>query len=364
MSLKIKNADYYTTLENIRFNTESKCFEISSLDNKTTLTFEYKPNIPNNTWVPGVVHVFLLDSEYKNAENDVFSIKIDELEDGERLGWVFPIEVLESNDSDFANDDIFNCYRQAAYHSLLTMDFEVNHDTSKISDIYKNKIICVLHRETVKKIPAFDITNYIISLYKYGYLYSSSNINYPEISTSFKNLFIENNNYTTIKLSKSKFNITSDEFTKSLFMKGLINQENILIRFIFLYQIIEHFITIYYDNSFQNCLNEYINGTISKNDFREKINSCSEKNSINHIITTSIIDTTFKQMFLDKHKIFCQSIGQECKKDFAHCIYQFRNIIVHNIRNTVSKENEMKELVEIFEQIIIDILMSYPNNQD
>lgn len=351
---------------NIEFVEEeqNKYYKISSSDNENYINIQYVP-IKISNWDKNLFDIYLFENDYLSAENDVFEIYEKTID--ERLGWIFPITILESNENDYVNHKNLNDYKHIAYQKLLEYNYSIDSlekagDFIKLSEIYGNVIICLLHKNTTSKIANFNINNFLLSFYKNGYLYFNGSFKSKSIydRTSF---VTEKRRNKRIYIENSNFDIFKNGFTKSLFIEHLLQSDNYLVRFIFLYQIIEYFIDIHSEKLFYDHIENYLFNSATKNDFRENINqSSTERQVINDIFNNSKISDDLKTEFNTEVDFFFNDIGKVYRKNsFGDKIYNLRNLITHNIREYTDKHDTLNKINEIFERIIIELLI---NNKD
>ncbi len=350
-------------LDTIEFLQEedSNYFRVSNFEGKG-INIKYIPT-RTSSWNKETFEIYLLENPYLNAENDVFQVYEDTIL-SERLGWIFPITILESNENDYVDFKNLNDYKYIAYQKLFELEKEYVLKTNwnefiSLGEIFGNIIICILCKDTITKIPDFKFENYILSLYKDEYLLLHDT---PKAKAIYdKSAFIsEMRSRKRINLSKSKFDIMSNDFTKSLFKEHLLQSDSFIIRFIFLYQIIEHFIQLEFEKQFQTHLDDFQGGRISKNDLRENLNNSSkERVLISNIISRINISHTLKNEFITECDFLFYDIGQISKETLHDKIYDIRNLLTHRLREVTSKLEALEKIVELFERIIVDLLSKY-----
>lgn len=359
----IKSDNQRSTLSQVQYIEEDvvKYFKITNEEVSEEVKVEYIP-VSKCDWDKERFDIYLLESKYLDAENDVFEVKENTID--ERLGWIFPITILGSNENDFKDYRNLNNYKYISYLKLLELDIKLDYSEAgkflNISDLFPDLIICILSKEATNKIAGFNFNNYTLSLYQYLYLpYNGqkSAIDYYKKDT----LVTEIRGRKSIKLIKSRFDISSNTFTDLLFYKHLIQIDNDVVRFVFLYQIIEHYIQLDFDIEFNKNLELYQKGQLMKNDFKEKINKASkEKESISRVFTDIVISTQIATDFIQECNEIFNVIGLENdEQHLPHRIYSMRNLITHNFREIANHNISLKRVTEIFEDIIVESLINY-----
>ena len=192
----------------------------------------------------------------KIAENDIYQV-YDKKADI-RIGWIFPVYALVSDSHDYAKNEHFLKY---AYVSLMILlqyvlsdkellggEFDLEHDVEEILkkeyDI-DNMVILVTCCSNTVNIPNYDISNYIASLYRYGYTFRGSGNSDAEKKQLDKRI-----NLTS--LSKDIKNV---QYINSLFVDVLPNLSDALSRFITYYQVVEALIFQIHEDKFYRVIN-------------------------------------------------------------------------------------------------------------
>jgi hypothetical protein len=374
MPLKLKdiNNESEVVLDVIKYNSDEglKYFRVYNSENESIgINIKFIPT-SDSDWDKERFELVIFENSYLNAENDVFEVYENTLL-GERLGWIFPITILESNENDFTNKKNLNNYKFIAYQKILERDVTIlkkenTYDFYSLSEIFRESIICLLSKDTIAKIPGFNIENYLLSFFGYGYLilneYSKSKSIYDK--TSFQNEMRKDRSRVILK--KSNFDINTDFFIKSLFKDHLLQSENYLIRFVFLYQIIEYFMDLEFNNQFDNCIEDYKKNDIAKNDLKESILSVSkERFLIKKVINRILLSTSLKDEFIQECNFLFEDIGFKSNKDnLSDKIYDLRNILTHRLRELTSKTKSLEKITEIFERLILEMLINYNAEDD
>ena len=160
MPLRLNRSESETEilLNNLHFFKEEslKYFRVSNSED-LGINVKYIPTTDSN-WDENKFEIFIFENPYLTAENDVFEIY--EYTIPERLGWIFPLTILESNENDFIDYKNLNNYKFIAYKKLLRYSINIseelfNQEFVKLSDIYGDKVICLLSKETIEKIDDF-----------------------------------------------------------------------------------------------------------------------------------------------------------------------------------------------------------------
>ncbi len=344
-------------------SSEERYFEVKSSSGDISLRIEYIP-ITSSKWDIDRFQIFLFENPYLNAENDVFEIFLDGL--SERAGWIFPIAILESNENDYTNYKNLNNYKFIAYSKMLkeiivTINGQYSLEYYKLSDLFGNVMICLLSKDFTDKLTNFDIENYLLSSYSYGYNLHRKSIAAKQVYKRAEFINHMRCERKRVSLQKSQVKITSDPYLNALFNEHLLQTESHIARFVLLYQVIEQYMQVEFDFQFESQLTKYIDKKLFKNDFKESINNLSkERVLIREVFNKTIIDERIQLDFRAECNILYTEIGIVSSHSIlADLIYDIRNLITHSLRAIVAKTESIERLVEIFERLIIDMLVNY-----
>jgi len=356
-------------LTKLSFDNDNKMFSLSSHNDDIFINVPYVPKLEDENYDENEFSVYLFENNHLNAENDVFQLY--DKDKKERIGWIFPISVLESNENDFSDNEHLNKYKFVTYKILLSHNFqfksniyEINTELS-LSQVYgEDTIICVLSKEKINDVN-FNILSYIPNFATYGYYEKNEN----KLTFKYPNNLIVDSFRGKQKLSIKKANnkILQLDFVKKLYNSYLKTLDHHLIRFHLLYQIIEYLITENFSTEFDQLLIKYNNGEFTKNNFLEKINDIrSERKNINKIFTninfkTGTFEHQVKINIERTIKDFLRNLGVEEKNHIGDLIYDTRNIITHNYREIKNENLDLlNEISYLFEILINEIIIKSP----
>jgi hypothetical protein len=323
------------------------------------------PYIPKEIshWDIEKYEIYLFENPYLTAENDVFEVYEKTID--KRLGWIFPISTLESNESDLVGKKNFDNYRYVAYWKLLKLNISsklpLNYNEDyRISELFPNIVVCILSKEEMKNIPDFNILNYIFSFFEFDFLLLSDSLKGKAIynkTTAINNIRKQKKRIT---LKKSGFDILSNQYIKSLFLEHLYQSEDFLVRYILLYQIVEYFMEEKSNKLLEEEIEDFQNKKITKNSLRENIlQHLSERKLIKKIFENISIPNTLKDDFIEKCSYLFNDIGEKPQSSFEDIFYDLRNLITHRFRILTNKTEELKEITSLCEKIILAYLSNY-----
>jgi hypothetical protein len=351
-------------LELIKQDT-SVLFKLFDNENQTSIEVEYLPKLEEEFDFNNF-QLVLFENKYLNAENDVFQI-YDKIEDI-RLGWIFPLSNLDSNENDYSSNEFLNKYKFVSFQLLMlanqrSITLENRTNEFKITDIYPNNpILLILSNENTSKIDNFSIYDYIPSLSKFGYYEQNEFPNSLELKPK-EEYCLSYRGKQKLKLYKSKRNINNDRFFKELFSKHLKSLEHHLIRFHILYQVIEFILAERFDEEFDKLIVQYNDTNIVKNDFLESIIELrKERINIRKVIElVKQNNCDFNITILERDcKDLLSSHNKQIRNTLGDLIYDVRNLIVHNYRDIESSEIELIDnITHELELLTINILEKY-----
>jgi hypothetical protein len=343
----------------------SVLFRLFDNENQNSIEFEYLPKLEEGFNFDNF-QLVLFENKYLNAENDVFQVfdKKEEI----RLGWIFPLSNLDSNENDYSTNEFLNKYKFVSFQLLLLAkerSIELKNKTNefKITDLYPNNpIVLILSNENTSKIDNFSIDDYIASLSKFGYYQQNEFPNSLELKPKLE-YCLKFRGKQKLNLYKSKRNISDDRFFKELFSKQLKSLDHHLIRFHILYQVIEFILAERFDEEFNNLIVKYSEDNIVKNDFVESIIELrKERISLRKVI--ELVKQNNCDFDITNLERDCKDLLSLHKKQIRNTlgdlIYDVRNLIVHNYRDIESSEIELIDnITHEFELLIINIIEKY-----
>ncbi|MFM6220127.1 MAG: hypothetical protein ACKPJO_32180 [Dolichospermum sp.] len=383
MPLKIKDeiSDIHYSLTEVipNRNDEQLYFELSDVQNNIKIFIDYVLTL-DSEYKPEDYSLFILKSWVLDKENDIFQVFDKEFykePNRVRLGWIFPIQALLSNEHQYADNKHFLKYAYVAFLKLLKNQEEYttfNPLFSKITNNYKltdfygeDIIILVLCNSPLQKIDNFQIDNYITSLYSYGYYFCQPIENLKEIDTRSDS---ENPTGKNLILQKNSSCLQKEDYVYRLFKDLLKNEEHHLVRFYLLYQVIELIIQIVFERKILEEINNF-NNNPDKNirKLKEKIDNISTEKKRVSILINDDVKINNPNLLISCNeliKLFNDDDSNEKddiskKQDLGGALYDVRCLIVHQFRKLPDKilEEKLREINKEFENIVIKIILDY-----
>ncbi|MCW9681081.1 hypothetical protein FJR41_009745 [Dolichospermum planctonicum UHCC 0167] len=383
MPLKIKDeiSDIHYSLTEVipNRNDEQLYFELSDVQNNIKIFIDYVLTL-DSEYKPEDYSLFILKSWVLDKENDIFQVFDKEFykePNRVRLGWIFPIQALLSNEHQYADNKHFLKYAYVAFLKLLKNQEEYttfNPLFSKITNNYKltdfygeDIIILILCNSPLQKIDNFQIDNYITSLYSYGYYFCQPIENLKEIDTRSDS---ENPTGKNLILQKNSSCLQKEDYVYRLFKDLLKNEEHHLVRFYLLYQVIELIIQIVFERKILEEIKNF-NNNPDKNirKLKEKIDNISTEKKRVSILINDDVKINNPNLLISCNeliKLFNDDDSNEKddiskKEDLGGALYDVRCLIVHQFRKLPDKilEEKLREINKEFENIVIKIILDY-----
>lgn len=275
--------------------------------------------------------------------------------DNKRIGWIIPLSLLITDDDAILNDSNLSCYVFHAYQYLLKSDeyAEMLDDESFSTKIgeeaNKNKCLLITYNHHLADT---DIKRLELPLAKYGY-YFHNNHHYNEKRKQVKN------NETKLSLASSVIDNTGsyiDPYFDQLLEKHLTVQEPI-IRFLYLYQVIEILINKVLIKNLEDLIAELKGPTGSIREVSDVLKKQTEIERWKNIENdSSILPNNYNEL-----KSLCNKFVERTEDLFEHpnSIYKVRNHITHRFRIAVQNQNGIKDINNLFEMYLYDLLIKY-----
>lgn len=335
----------------VKYN--NKIFEIE--DRITGNIFLYKPQLKiDSLYNPDDFEIYFLYNN-KISENGIYKFYTDDT----RIGWIFPIQSLESTEHDYSLDRFYLRYAYIALYKLLQrINFkDEEYSDFNIMDYYPDNIqLLIYDRNNTKNIEEFDISKYTVSLFYNGYSYNGEGNIFTEAPEIYKN----------IKAKQLPEPVRNISYINVLFQELVPLPETSYSKFHLLYQIIEILIGIVFDYKIKELINEMSYSSNDLFDKREKLNDITtEKKRVIWLFNDfTNIDTRKLDILNNLCVDLLEKNGKKANiNKAANNLYDVRCLIVHNL---YSLDEESRKLLErlnnSFLDVIFDILFTFEKN--
>lgn len=329
-------------MNRVHFNINNNTFVVNE-------TVEFKPVLcVTDEYPPDRFSLTLLHNERPDfGENCIFEVYVKP--ENERVGWIFPRQALFSNQHDFAENRFFLKYAFVAYYKLLEMNENL------CEEEIPNQVLLLIDYENAANVPGFDLDDYTASLFSYGYSFSGNGNLLP--------FFID---YSTKKIRLkplAKSIDTKKAYIQELFKTHLPKASDSISTFVLLYQIIEILISIVFDESFHNLLDE-INASENVDLMLKKeklIESTSEKKRLNILFSNKAsVSSENLNALGDSCVNLLSKYKQEIFESIPDRLYSVRCLLVHRCYIFDSEGIELiKSINNAFVFVVVDLLTSF-----
>jgi len=328
-------------------------FEVK--DRKTGNEFLYKPLLKlDNSFNPKNFEIrFLYNTCDDVSENSIFKLKADSI----RIGWVFPVQSLESLEHDYVNNKFYLQYAYVVIFKLLQMIEFSNEEYSDLSilDYYKDDTLQILvyDKENAKKIDGFDISNYSVDLFSKGYSYCRGGNVFTKPEKIDENINVK-------QLPKP---IRDISYINVLFMELIPLQESSYSKFHMIYQIIEILIGVVFNYEIQSLIQEISDSPNDLFEKRDKLHDITlEKERVIRLFSNYCrIELQKKEILNNLCEKLLQDNDRKSKENsVGNNLYAVRCLIVHNLYSLNKDSRELlKKINNIFLDVVLDILFTF-----
>lgn len=344
----------YETNENNIIKYHDGAFKVKDI--KTGNEFLYKSLLSlDKSFVPDDFEICFLYNNVGVSENSIFKLYAD----GIRIGWIFPIQSLESQEHDYVQDEFYLKYAYIVVYKLLQMAEFGDREYSDFSilDLYSDDIqILVYDKGNASKIERFDISNYAVDLFSKGYSFCGEGNVFTKLDIFYKN----------IRVKQLPEPIRDISYINVLFMELIPLRESSYSKFHLIYQIVEILIDVVFNYKIKSFIHEIEDSPDDLFEKREQLSDITtEKDRVIWLFNN------FSNIELQKREILnclCEKMLQNNEKRYkennvGNNLYAVRCLIVHNLYSLDEDGREMlKEINNSFLDVILDILFTFHEN--
>ena len=280
------------------------------------------------------------------SENDIYQVTCE----GHRIGYIFPVEAIESNEHDKANDEYFLKYAFVAINLLLKkLEASQFEEPICLSDLFSDVQLLIICKENLRN-NNLELEDYLLSLSEYGYS-KNSEVYFPKrlLQLDVKNKFVI--------LHKIQKDIDSISYIKEEFYNLLpLQSDNPLIIFHRLYQFIEILIMELFNLQFGNFLASL---DLKQDDLFQKKEDLDKMTGEKKRISTLLnqcpgIDITIKNNLNNACQRILNLYNHKISKDYAVNLYEVRCCLFHSLYK-FKKENE-SYLLDINQNLFLTLI--------
>lgn len=274
---------------------------------------------------------------------------------------MFPIRLLDSNDSDFVGQKNIDHYRSLAYEKLFRLDCSVDavynaERTYGMSELFGDVVLLVLSKDTLDKVAGFNLDDYLLSLFHHGYVRRTGK-SVVERKHNGDLLRTKMEHRTRLTIRRSTYSLMNDGYTKALIDDGLLKSGDSVVRFILLYQIVEHLIARKSETRIDELLVSYAG--LPRNDLREALLAMKERDILKLLFNGWVLDSDVRNDYADHCEALVSGVKNLKSREVYDCIYDVRNLLTHDLRAIIGRKKEIDGVVERFESILIQFLVEH-----
>lgn len=311
-------------------------------------------------------YYILCNNREDYGENDIHQVMIQNNGKGYRIGWIFPIQALESTLHEHANNSHFLRYAFVALCYLLNREEEkINEDFQEeellLRDIFTMKeTILVIDKGNISAVPGFDLKDYVISLYAHGYSFSGEG-----------NLWdsCEDVQEKQLHLKPISIWLKNKTYISTLFQELIPSAKEPISQFYLCYQIVEILITSVFECEIRKMVKEMEQTVIGDDviQYKEKLDrAINEKNRVKRLFNGyASYSTELKERLKNKCDEFLLCHGECIPGTVAESLYSVRCFLVHRCFLLENDDNErISAINDPFYGIAIQMLLSFRDNND
>lgn len=298
------------------------------------------------------------------VENDIFQVY--DTTRNQRMGWCLPLEALNSTEHSYANNEHFLRYAYVAALKLLNTSFEnaitlnptvESAHTLSFSEFFPDSTaLLVISLDTLVNPDGFNIDDWIPALYLYGYVpLKTRNPEYLCLTGK-----VEKN--CRLNLQPISNHLPRQSFVESVFADLLAFERNPLLRFFYLYQVVELLLEEVFrceQSLLVDRLLDTSGDALKTKEILETVSDISREKERLKLLTTKYLK---RAPSCERLKHACDSFLAACGKETPeHPMYSFykvRNILFHQYRD-VRGDLPLEEVVFETTPFLVNILQEF-----
>jgi hypothetical protein len=316
------------------------------------------------------LHLLFKREVRENEIHEVYSCQ------GKRMGWIFPIQSLQSDKHSHVEDLNFLVFARIATELLLdgfpgvflkVPKYDPGHVYS-LSDFYSDQtVLMLLSRSNSEVQSGFDLTSYLPYLALHGFYGQSARDPYDGV---LEKEIKAKEDGSRLRLRSLSSDLRVEPFISTLMMEILPYERQALSKFFFLYQLVELLIDRVLQESHKALAKDLLaaaNGTGSNfkdllDVFNEKL---SEKKRINVLISSYIAKRPDESSLRTLCGSFLRQLGIVNADgsdfiNFSEYLYKVRNILFHNFRMVDKNAAQVIEpICNEFKIVLLELLIEF-----
>lgn len=236
---------------------------------------------------------------------------------------------MESTEHSYSDNVYFLKYAFVAISKLLDRDAEIKevlfYDDLQLADLYEmNETILLIDRNNTSTIPNFNLDNYIVSLYNYGYSFTGRG-NLNQSCEKIKNLHLV--------LTPISDQLKASKYIVSMYKNIIPNALDTISKFHLAYQMIEIMIAKVFEEEFKAFLTKVNTPGIYSDWFKAKddlVEKTTESGRIRRLFSNyTRIEADYRNDLKDACDRLLSFYSINAEDDVAKSLYEVRCLIVH-----------------------------------
>lgn len=334
------------------YNETKNIFELKNEEDKIICEYYPKLNL-NAEFKPSDFQYYLLKNNREDySENSIYQVYVFQ----KRIGWIFPIQALLSDQHEYCENRFFLKYAYVASCLLLNDIRSENANflsEIELTDFYdESTTLLVLDNGNINEIANFDVKDYTVSLYQKGYSYSGGGNLDSEIEMVDKRLNLK-------PISEELRNIS---YIHTIFANEIPKEQEAVVKFYTYYQIIEILIARVFEDKFKRFVEQLqvdIDSLFDKRDDLQEM--VTEKRRIKWLFSNYVsLSGETINILNDECKEFLKFNKKKTSDIMADNLYSVRCLLVHSMYMLDDEANKLlKELNKYFLDIVIEMLLTF-----
>lgn len=277
--------------------------------------------------------------------------------DPRRLGWMLPIATLTTDDQEILSKEHMNQYVFFAYCYLLGKEEVVERIIADgdrnlgktLDELFPDGSLLVVNNS--RKSEGFSFKKVEISLARNGFY---------RIPSGFCNPLINEAGSLNLTLSSEILNNDGNYIEPYIedFLTKYTYNDNIFIRFFYLYQILEVLMNLEMIQLLEDYLYLLTHAKPSYRKIDNGLREATESKRLAKIVENANFKSDIIEQ-LDKKCNFYLESDEDCLLNHPESIYQVRNHIVHRFRIASGDEDGLIDVCNHIELYIYDLLIQY-----
>lgn len=352
MLLKFKDSEEECSF--LQYIKEENVFYLQDAAHKVVCEYYPKLNLDSEYDPLQYKYLFLHNEREDYSENSIFQVYVGE----QRIGWIFPIQALLSNQHDYAANTFFLRYAYVAFWLLLN---DIKSENEKeisseifLEDFYDDSLtILVLDNENISGLEgSFNIEHYTVSLYQYGYSWSGRGNLDSQIEKPDKRIHLK-------PIAKE---LQQTKYIYTMFEKEIPKTQEAFARFHTYYQVVEILISVVFEDKFKTFLDQLNKSAESLFEKREELgNMILEKQRVKWLFAEYVSISQREKNILDEQ---CKKLLQENSKKvgvgMAENLYSVRCLLVHSMYMLSEYSHDiLEDINKAFLEVIMDMLLTF-----